>query len=313
MLFAEVFSGASQTWFINGWGMLITFPLYLAHVLFFLWIALKLKKISMFQLYLFGILFALYESWITKVLWSGYMDSTGPGMGTILGVGILEFPVLVFFWHPIMSFILPILVFEILTNSVISEHGIILEKSNKKTAVIILFSIAISTFIANGNRFDLLSTNISLIGTLLIVSGLYYPSKKKDLKVFEFGEVGFGIVTIYLILLYITTFFLLLSERIPEAAVPFITILAFYTIPIFLIIRSKKTDIQFNTLTINQYSSKDLIKFAFVTIFAANLACLIPNISQIILAITYYSLTIIGIIIFIFTGYRVFKQSFSKN
>ncbi|MCK4432956.1 MAG: hypothetical protein KAV48_03390, partial [Methanomicrobia archaeon] len=64
MLFAEVFSGASQTWFINGWGILVTFPLYLGHVLFFLWIALKSKRTTLSQLYLFGVIFALYESWI---------------------------------------------------------------------------------------------------------------------------------------------------------------------------------------------------------------------------------------------------------
>jgi len=55
MLFAEVFSGASQMWYVSGWGLLITFPLYSAHLLFFLNIAMKLRKTSLSQLYLFGV------------------------------------------------------------------------------------------------------------------------------------------------------------------------------------------------------------------------------------------------------------------
>ena len=191
MLFAEVFSGASQTWFINGWGIIVTFPLYLCHLLFFLWIALKSRRTTLSQLYLFGVIFALYESWITKVLWAGYMDSAGPGLGTLFGIGISEFPVLVFFWHPIMSFIIPILVFEILTKKVFKDHESILIKTTKKTILITLFLISISTFIANGNGFDLLSSNASLIGTLLIISVLYYLTKKGRFKISGIKESKF--------------------------------------------------------------------------------------------------------------------------
>ncbi|MDY6966681.1 MAG: hypothetical protein SVM80_12095 [Halobacteriota archaeon] len=153
--------------------------------MFFLGIALKSRRTALFQLYLFGVIFALYESWITKVLWAGYIDSAGPGLGTLLGIGVAEFLVLVFFWHPIMSFVLPILVFEILTKKVLGGHESFLRKSTKKTILVSLFLILISTFVANGNGFDLISSNSSLIGTFLIILGLYYftnLSKKADLK-----------------------------------------------------------------------------------------------------------------------------------
>jgi hypothetical protein len=313
MLFAEVFSGSSQAWFINPAALFLPFPLYMAHVLFFLWIALRLKKASLPQLYLFGTLFGLYESWITKVLWAGYQGAAGPGAGTVFGIGVIEFPVLVFFWHPIMSFIMPVLAYEILTGRAISTHKKILEKSRKKTAAITLFLLLAGTFIANGNRFDILSANLSLIGTLLIVTGLYYLSRKKDLKVFEFGKLGFGILTVYLILLYAVTFFLLLPERIPTGIVPYIAILAFYAIPISLIIKSRKTDTELEKLTMNQYSPKDLVKFALVAIVAANLACLAPNISLAILGIVYFSYIVIGVITFTFAVYKVFKHNSSKN
>jgi len=81
------------------------------HLLFFLNIALRTKRTSVGHLYLFGIFIALYESWITKVLWTGYPGSEGPLMGTVFGVASLEFSVLVFFCIPI-AFVLPILMFE---------------------------------------------------------------------------------------------------------------------------------------------------------------------------------------------------------
>jgi hypothetical protein len=308
MLFAEVFSGASQTWFVNGWGILLTFPLYLCHLLFFLWIALKSKRTTLSQLYLFGVIFALYESWITKVLWAGYMDSAGPGLGTLFGIGVSEFPILVFFWHPVMSFILPILVFEILTKKVLKGHESILIKTTKKTILITLFLISISTFIANGNGFDLLSSNASLIGTLLIISGLYYLTKKTDLKSLELRKVSFILITIYLVTLYVATFFYILPERIPTAIVPYISIIAFYVIPIILILKSDKTTIEINTLEGNSYSIRDFVKFMTITILAVNIACFIPNISAGILAITYYSLAIIGTITFVIIVYNTLKQ-----
>ena len=70
------------------------------------------KKTSIPQLYLWGMIFALYESWVTKVLWAGYPGSEGPAIALVGGIAILEFSTLVFFWHPILAFIMPILVYE---------------------------------------------------------------------------------------------------------------------------------------------------------------------------------------------------------
>ena len=85
MLFAEVFSGASQAWFLDPFGVLLTFGLYLAHCLFFLWIAFRTKKTSLSQLYILGMAFGLYEAVITKVLWAGYMDANWSGIWNCFG------------------------------------------------------------------------------------------------------------------------------------------------------------------------------------------------------------------------------------
>lgn len=307
MFFAEVFSGASQMWFIDAWGLLITFPLYLAHVLFFIWIALRIKKTSLSQLYLFGVIFALYESWITKVLWAGYINSTGPGNGTLFGIAISEFSILTFFWHPIMSFILPILVFEILSKKVLVEHEQIIRKTNKKTTLVIVFFILISTFIVNGNQFNLVSSNISLIGTLILISVFHYLSRT-DLAVFNFNKKSFIVLSIYLTLLYIVFFLFLLPERIPSTIIHYIPIIIFYAVPIYLIIKSKKTHTELMTLNKNYYSTIDLIVFVIITILVVNVASALPNICMIILAITYFLLVIIGPIIFATALYKTLKK-----
>lgn len=312
ILFAEIFSGASRTWFASGWGLFITFPLYLSHVLFFLWIALKLEKVSLSQLYFFGTIFALYESWITKVLWAGYSDS-GPGLGTILGIGISEFPVLVLFWHPITSFILPILAFEILTGKILKGHNAILQKSTAKTTIIISFLISVSTFIARGNGFNLASANASLIGTLLLIAGLYYLSKNSNLKIFEFGKIRFILISIYLLLLYAGSFILLYPERMPQTLTPYLSIIISYIVLISLVAKSKKVATEFTASNEGQYSIKDLIVFASITILSTNIACIVSGISEKIFRISYYLFLSAGIIIFILATIKILDLKILKS
>ncbi|HEX3048262.1 MAG TPA: hypothetical protein VHY08_26150 [Bacillota bacterium] len=312
MLFAEVCSGASQTWFITGWGLLLTFPLYLGHVLFFLSLAFRTKRTSLIHLYLFGIMFGLYESWITKVLWAGYMDASGP-VKTFLGVGVSEFPVLVFFWHPIMSFIVPILVFEILTGKAITNHELLLKKTTRKTILIILFSILISTFIANGNKFNLISANASFLGTILITVGLFYLSRKADLHSLNIGKKGFRWLAIYLAVLYIITFIWLLPERIPTTIAPYVTIIAFYIIAISLLKCSNQAPNELKALDADSYSVRDLLGFASIALFSVNLACLTPKISFVILTITYFLLIFLGLSLFFVICYKILRSRWMKS
>lgn len=310
MLFAEVFSGASQAWFINGWGLLVTLPLYLFHVLFFLWIALKQNKISLSQLYFLGIVFALYESWITKVLWAGYMDSTGPGFGSVLGVGIGEFSILTFIWHPIMSFIIPILVFEILTGKVHESHFNLLKKSKKKTTLIIIMLILLSSFIANGNGFNIISANSAFIGTMALIAGLYFLSKEADLKTFEFGRKSFIGICIYLGLLYVVTFLFLLPERIPTDIASYTAIIAFYMIAIFLFVNSKPSKFKFNNLEKDQYGIKELLIFSGITLVAINITSSLQTLGYPMMIVTYVGLTIFGAILFPVVAYKSFRVNF---
>ncbi len=308
MLFGEVFANSSQAWFLNGYGLFFTFPLYMIHVIFFLSIALKLKKLSLPHLYFFGVIFGLYESWISKVIWAGYMDSAGPGLGTFFGLAVIEFPILVFFWHPIMSFIAPVLVFELLNRRAHREHIPVLKKTRKKTALVVVLLISIGAFIASGNGFDLVTSNLSILGTMAIISIFYLISKGADLKVFNFGRTGFIIVSLLLSVFYVGGFFLLLPERIPTTFLPYLSVVLLYPVLIYIILRSKSSSGGFTTLDDDCYSVKDLLILTLVVIFATNAACLLPSVATVINDYAYFSLVLTGPILFGLFVFWIYKR-----
>lgn len=84
LICAEVFSGASLG---NGlwhpFTLLVTYWLYFAHFFFFTTFATRTGRTSLPSLYLWGVLYGLYESWITKVIWSGYGGDGKVAMGWI--------------------------------------------------------------------------------------------------------------------------------------------------------------------------------------------------------------------------------------
>ncbi len=151
MFFAEVYSGSSPLWFLEAWGWIITFPLYMSHILFFLNIAIKTKRTTIGHLYLFGALFGLYEGLVTRVLWFGYPNSEGPIFGTIGGLGgiaTLEYLTLIFFWHPIFAFIIPILVYDVFilkggenATGMFPSHTPRLRKTRKNKVIFALLAL----------------------------------------------------------------------------------------------------------------------------------------------------------------------------
>ncbi len=104
---AEVISGSFPYPFFSAWGWLVLMPLYGLHMVVLASVVLKRGAPRLSTLYMAGMLFGLYEAYITKVLWSSPW-----GMAEIAGIGIFELTLLVFLWHPLMAFILPLSVAE---------------------------------------------------------------------------------------------------------------------------------------------------------------------------------------------------------
>jgi hypothetical protein len=309
MFFAEVFSGASTMWFLDPWGIFLTFPLYLFHVLFFLWIALEYEKTSIQQLYLFGVIFALYEAWITKVLWAGYIDSAGPGLGTFFGIAIAEYSILVFFWHPVMSFLVPVLVFQVLTGRVFSKHATILLKSRRSLIFVAIAIVVLSSFIANGNSFNIVTANISVIGTLILIFLARKVSVSSDITSLHLKKKHFWIVTAYLLILYVVTFFILLPERIPVTIAPYILIILSYVVIAAILVKSKPSYDFVEPLSEGFYSAKDVFYFSVLLLLSVNFACLLPSVSTALLTISYLFLMVSGPFLFLKECLSIIRKS----
>ncbi len=326
MFMAEVFAGSSQMWFIDIWSLLVTFWLYLGHLLLFLNLAMRKKRTSIPQLYLWGILFALYESWVTKVLWAGYPGSEGPAIALVGGIAILEFSTLVFFWHPILAFIMPILVYESfalsnesplpLEKKIFISHLPYLKKGKKKFLFFYLFLILTGATILSFNTgYNVVIAAIAIIGSIGLIYLFYKLSNKKNPNSFSIyslrlGKKGLTIVFIYIGLLYLITFFVLLPERIPTSIVPFLIIIGFYVFIGVILRLSKSTDeIRFEEFNESEiYNSKFFFKLYGFFFILTIVFCLIPPIAIIFAIIIFIGIFIIAPIFFILFLIKVLKQ-----
>ena len=299
MLFAEIFSGASQLWFINPFGVLYTLPLYMIHTVFFLSLAIKYKKKSIRQLYWFGVLFGLYEAVITKVLWQGYMNETGPALGRILGVAGIEFPILVFFWHPIFSFILPILTYQILSGHAMNDHIKILTVNKKKNIIGIMMLLAISTFILSGNQLNLLSALGAFGGTLGLITLTMIFLKGEPIKIESFGEFKLTWIIIWLIAIYLFGGIYLMPERFPSEIIGYVTVGVFYGIAIGLLWRSKGSKVEEERVEVKIYRMKHFGVGIGGLIGIVIVMSLIWSVGNVVLVVAYFGFTLLGVAMWI--------------
>ncbi|MBP1929506.1 hypothetical protein J2741_002053 [Methanolinea mesophila] len=244
MLFAEVLSGASVLWFVTAWGWLVTFPLYMVHLVFLFSLAMMFRRTSFTSLYLWGVIFGMYESWITKVTWAGYIGSE-PGWGTVLGFAPAEFMVIVLFWHPVMSFLFPLLAFEVLSSSsredspLLPGHRWLLAKGRRSFGLFAGVALIGAAFLSMNSGFNgaaalttlLISAGIVAILYMAVsgVTGGFFPVSSLSLK-----KYGLFLALLYLAVLYLLAFFFLLPGRIPPAPTIVLTVLIYLVVVLLI-------------------------------------------------------------------------------
>ncbi len=313
MVFAEAFSGSSILWFITGWAWLVTLPLYWSHTLLFLNLAMRSKRTSVGQLYLWGILFGLYESWVTKVLWAGYFTDP-PLFGTVFGFAIAENIVLLMFWHPVMAFVLPILVFQILAKAgsksnegmetAFPTHTSLLQRSRRNSAFYLYAFIIGSLFMTVSSGYNFIVAGITALGSLVLILIPYYLIKRRgggsfSIQSLRLGRKGLALTGTYVLLLYAITFPTLLPERIPGIET-IIATFCIYALVILLIYASPPVN---ESESIPNADSKPLgmkeLKRWYGLLFLLLLVwAIIPDITAIVGVLGYLSFFVIGIILF---------------
>lgn len=238
MICAEVFSGASLgagLW--NPFTLIVTFWLYFAHFFLFTTLAVRTGRTSLSALYLWGVLFGLYEAFITKVIWSGYSADGKLVIGQIGPYGLSEIS-MVFIFHPVMSFILPLAIACLLCPAL---RGIFPQLTwvtgpGKLPATIRIYIIAALAPIMAINAGSLrnLAANLAFaIAALWVLRRLARPALvcTDARRVVCFGRWGMVGLCAYLAFLYAATYHGIHPEALPSAGIQLFTFV-FYALAI---------------------------------------------------------------------------------
>ena len=296
MFFAEVLSGSSVLWFITSWAWMVTFWLYLAHTVLFVNLALIFRRTSLTSLYLWGVFFGLYESWITKVTWAGYMGST-PGAGTFLGFAVIEFPLIVLFWHPVMSFILPVLSFEALSGekNILPGHWQLLAKTRRNWLLALLVVLIGATFLSFNSKGGMLATDVSIVGSVALIGAFYWIASKKygkqlSIASLRLGKTGMAILVLYLALLYSLAFIFIFPERIAPPFTILLTMGVYAFIALLLYLDGRDEQAGPEVAGKGAFGLKEMAALLAILTALATALCLLVPVDFIFIIIAYLAL-----------------------
>lgn len=269
-----------------------------------------------------GCLIGLYEGPITKVIWSGYPGQTADHF--FYGFAILELIMLVFFWHPIFSFMIPIIVFELLSLNHLqknSQHSWLEDsflfthpKFSKSIFFIVTFIGAV--FLTVNAGFNLTIILLSGLGNFLIVFLLKRNLLKKNLlrgiESIRLSDKWFKIVFFYLIILYLVMFIIINPNLIPNSFTLILTgLIYFFILGLYMINPPKTKTKHFSYIEID-FSKRIGNSWILFLIFLL-LFMFIPGIISIVLALIYLILLFFGLLLFFWRFYAVFKNNLGKQ
>jgi hypothetical protein len=230
LICAEVFSGASLgagLW--SPWTILVTYWLYFGHFFFFTTLAVRTGRTSLSCLYLWGVLFGLYESWITKVIWRGYNGDGKFAMGHIGPYGLSEIS-MVFIFHPVAAFILPLTVACLLSpplRRLFPELAWFTGKTRgaRMVQLYLIFSFAPVMAMNSGGPVNLALNLAVAIALLFALQRLARPtlSASDGRQIVVFGRRGFAGLCAYLALLYGVAYVAIRPEGRPSVGVQLFT------------------------------------------------------------------------------------------
>ena len=235
---AEVFSGASvQVGLWAPWTWLVTYWLYFAHFFFFTTLAVRTGRTSLGALYLWGVLFGLYEFWITKVIWHGYGGDGTFALGNLGPYGYSEIS-MAFFFHPVASFILPLTMTCLLCpplRRLFPDLAWLTGRTRWARLVQVYLVVAFCSVLAmnSGGPVHLVA-NLAFILVLLLLfwrlaRSTFSSSDGRDIVAFR--RRGFVGLCVYLLLLYGVTYPFLRPDGLPSISLQLFTFV-FYALAV---------------------------------------------------------------------------------
>jgi hypothetical protein len=309
--FAEVISGSSMIRsFEPGslattlvWSLVITIPLYGLHTIILATVIYRFSKPRLYTLFLAGVIFALYEAYITKVLWAGWGSDTVWYVG---GIAVVETTILLLFWHPFMAFILPLFASEsLLTRSRDILAGLPgplrrLFSSRKRTyTVLLLFALICGINQAGVSPSPIYSIASDLLA-FVIFTPLLYMYRRKGLQKYDIRQLLPGRREFVVLLLWLLSIYLVFGLGIkPETLrnlLPQLIVWLLYAVFLLLLYLSLKKSKGMNLPSASfpiRFSWRLYGAFFLIITFVSALISLVPF--RVII-------TLIGLFVGTFTG-----------
>ena len=225
VFFAEVVSGSDMFPFFRLWGLLVEFPLYTLHILVLSYIVFNYGKPRIYTLFIAGAIFGMYEAYMTKVLWNPSWEP----FFSLAGIAVVEVIVIAFFWHPFMSFIIPLFVSEnILTNSRGIVNGLpnrirnlFLYNPKKKSYILLLLLAVLFGIFQSYNSPSPIHSLLSGLSTTAVLMLLIYlwrdktKGKEYAIQMLLPNKKEFSVLLALLIIVYIVMGILIRPEALP--------------------------------------------------------------------------------------------------
>lgn len=305
---AETLTGSSLYWVLNPFVYIVVIPLYLLHILFFYSLAHHLKRDSLPDLYIFGMFFGLYESWVTKVLWAGYPHEDHFILGSFLGHGIHETAVLVFYFHAFVSFIFPLVIIGSIFPQTSDEIKI--QKSfyngGKFFKILFWFSFIVLSLGPSQHFATIFHPFLHWVPTLFLVFAGYQSAQRSIKNAgnpktinFALSVRGTIICGILILVQYIITYILFVPEKTPALWVHLITILMYVALIAALLYTKPVTDKIIEDVqppTARQFF-RSLTFMALATTLVAIIRIFIPQPILIMAAIGFIMMMFMGFIL----------------
>ena len=90
----------------------------------------------------------------------------------------------------------------------------------------------VDIIIFRNSGYNIFAVVISIVGSVALTYLLVKLGRRKNHSIsiysLQLGKKGFSLVIVYIVLLYLITFFILLPEKLPTSAIPYLTIIGFY-------------------------------------------------------------------------------------
>lgn len=323
VFYAEVLAGSSILWFLDPFGFIVLIPLYLFHLLLLINIAVRVNKLTSRSLYLFGVFFGLYETWMTKVAWTGF--SGGESLfGSFLGFDIATFSIIVLFWHPFMSFIAPLVTFRVIMDYFGVEDPLFISgiedfRTVKRRSWFFFYFFA---FFAAGamtlnSGYNILVSLSGILISLFLVFVLVKVVAKIDREALSFeslilGKKGLAFICAYLGVLYFLFFVGVRPEAVPGVLTILLTVLFYVFISLLIYMDKGGEELDVNSDR-EMFSFKHLLRFYVIIISLTVIFSLLGAVTFIVLVIMFLLAILLGYILFTNKIIKIFLRRIGKS